>query len=836
MKKSVNKKNKKNQAKSSAFSALGQSLGKKVAASPVATSIQISLLICAVLTTLGGIYAWRTFVVAERQTQLEQFAEYNARVAASNVANFIHGAHNKLRFFQYSSTLVDALNNDDRAALLEVQKALSERFPKADFIRIHKIGTAKVDLDGDPPLRFAEVEAIKTAERSEAVLPEAIKVGASQWQINFVVPVAKTENSPVLGTIMITLPITELYDSLRQGLENIGKVSLYQIFDNKPRLMASFGEGSLLKAERIAVPESRWQVEFVASQALYNNTHIDYTLMAIVGSISVIASFGLFAFVGLLIGRAKLKRQQTIDETYQKMGTRPVAEDQDDDLLGVALRDEDRELLGGDEDELTTEASPNANVKQAAVAADEPPIDERSIPEHIFRSYDIRGIAEKEITKELVHDIGRALGSEALDQGEKALIVARDARIHSPIYMENLIRGVMSTGCNVINIGTVPTPLLYFATEVLEQSASGVVITASHSPAEFNGFKMVINGQPRTEQGIKSVRTRILRNKFRQGIGREESLDIVDRYIETIFSDVALAGEIRIVVDAGNGVTGKIAPRLFEELGCEITPLYCDLDGQFPNHGPDPSVVANLQDLINKVKELDADLGVAFDGDGDRLAVVTPKGEIIWPDRLLMLFAKDILSRNPGADVVFDVKSSRQLVNVISAQGGRPIMWKTGHAPMRAKMVETGALCGGEFSGHIFIKDRWYGFDDGMYAAARLIEIMSLRDESLDEIFAEFPSLCSTPEYRFAVAEDKKFDLIEKVAKQGDFGDAKLITLDGVRAEQPWGWGVLRASNTGAEITMRFEADKPEQIHELKSLFTREIHKIDSAIEIKWPA
>nr|WP_222868168.1 phosphomannomutase/phosphoglucomutase [Saccharophagus sp. K07] len=491
---------------------------------------------------------------------------------------------------------------------------------------------------------------------------------------------------------------------------------------------------------------------------------------------------------------------------------------EDEDLLGLDNEPESDDVLDIDlPDEL--------NGTDATAAA---------VPDHIFRSYDIRGKVPEEVNNDLALLIGKALGSEALEQGEKALIVARDARTHSPILVENLIRGVLSTGCKVINIGTVPTPLLYFATEVLEESSSGVIVTASHSPAEYNGFKVVMKGQVRTEDDIKAVRTRIMKQDFRQGIGSEENVDVVDRYVDAIFSDIALAGDISIVIDAGSGVTGKVAPRLFEELGCRVIPLYCDLDGNFPHHGPDPSVEANLQDLIKKVQETHAHLGVAFDGDGDRLAVVTPSGQIIWPDRLLMLFAKDILARNPGADVVFDVKSSRQLNTVVSSNGGRPIMWKTGHAPMRAKVLETGALVGGEYSGHIFIKDRWYGFDDGMYAAARLIEIMSLRDEDLDEIFAEFPPLCATPEIRFPVAEEVKFDLIRRLIAEGEFEDAKVITLDGLRVEYPFGWGLVRASNTGAEITMRFEAETEEQIHQLKALLTREIRKIDSSVEIRW--
>ncbi|HMW49554.1 MAG TPA: phosphomannomutase/phosphoglucomutase, partial [Cellvibrionaceae bacterium] len=421
-----------------------------------------------------------------------------------------------------------------------------------------------------------------------------------------------------------------------------------------------------------------------------------------------------------------------------------------------------------------------------------------------------------------------------LDAGQGTLVVAKDARTHSPLLAEYLIRGIISTGCKALNIGTVPTPLLYFATETLGYTQSGVVVTASHNPANYNGFKLVLNGKARMEDDIQAVRRRIEARDFRMGLGQEEHLDIMPAYIDAIYSDVALAGDVSIVLDAGNGVTGKVAPRLFEELGCQVTSLYCDLDGTFPNHGPDPTVEANLADLIAKVKEENADLGVAFDGDGDRLVVVTSTGQIIWPDRLLMLFAKDILARNPGADVVFDVKSSRLLTSVVASQGGRPIMWKTGHSPMKAKVQETGALLGGEYSGHIFIKDRWYGFDDGMYAAARLIEIMSLREQSLDDIFAEFLPLPSTSEYRVKVAEEEKISIVQRLIEEGDFGDAKLITLDGVRVEYPYGWGIVRPSNTESCLTLRFEAETEANIHKLKALFTRELRKIDNRISFAW--
>jgi len=361
-----------------------------------------------------------------------------------------------------------------------------------------------------------------------------------------------------------------------------------------------------------------------------------------------------------------------------------------------------------------------------------------------------------------------------------------------------------------------------------------VMVTASHNPAEYNGFKVVINNNALADEAVTELRNRILTQNIHQGIGEESFRDIIPHYIERIFSDVALAGDVSIVIDAGNAVTGVVAPQLFEELGCQVTPLYCDLDGTFPNHDPDPTQESNLFSLIEKVKEVNADIGVAFDGDGDRLVVVTPKGDIIWPDRLLMLFAKDILARHPGADVLFDVKCSRQLNQVISGYGGRPIMWKTGHSPMKAKMVETGALIGGEYSGHIFIKDRWYGFDDGIYAMARLLEIITLRDQNIDDIFSAFPQLIITPEIKVAVPDNLKFDLIKKLTASGDFQNGNITSIDGVRVDYSKGWGLVRASNTSPALTLRFEAESQEALVSIQQIFKRELLKVDSSLALKF--
>ena len=358
------------------------------------------------------------------------------------------------------------------------------------------------------------------------------------------------------------------------------------------------------------------------------------------------------------------------------------------------------------------------------------------------------------------------------------------------------------------------------------------MVTASHNSAEYNGFKMVLQGKTLVAEGVQRIKQRMADNNLFNGRGEIADQEVVARYIDRIFSDVALAGSVKLVVDAGNGITGNVAPLLFEELGCEVVPLHCEVDGSFPNHEPDPTISENLQDLIQAVADNQADLGVALDGDGDRLVVVTPQGKIIWPDRLLMLFARDIVSGNPGADVIFDVKSTRELNGLVSSYGGRPIMWKSGHSNMKTKMQETGALVGGEMSGHIFIKDRWYGFDDGMYAASRLLEIMTLRDQDIDSLFDAFPALPSTPEIKIETSEERKFAIIAQLQKQARFEGGNANTLDGLRVEFESGWGLVRASNTSPALTLRFEAASEADLQKIQDLFKRELLKVDDSLSI----
>jgi len=457
---------------------------------------------------------------------------------------------------------------------------------------------------------------------------------------------------------------------------------------------------------------------------------------------------------------------------------------------------------------------------------------EPTIDASIFRAYDIRGVVDETLTAETVYEIGRAIGSMALDSGETRMAVGRDGRLSGPRLGEALRTGILATGCDVIDIGIVPTPLLYYATHVLE-TRSGVMLTGSHNPPEYNGLKIVINGKTLAEDEIKKLQQRITAQQYNHGHGFVCELEVIERYLSHVFRTVKLNRPLKVVVDCGNSVSGLVAPELFRRMGCEVHELFCDLDGTFPNHHPDPSQPENLQALIEKTRAVSADVGLAFDGDGDRLGVVTGKGEIIWPDRQLMLFAKAILAEHPGATIIYDVKCSSNLAKVITENGGEPIMWKTGHSLIKSKLAETQALLAGEMSGHIFLKDRWYGFDDAIYAAARLLEILAKQDQDINSLFAGIPNSVNTPELKIYVSEAEKFQLMDKLIAHANFTTAdEIMTIDGLRVNFADGWGLVRPSNTTACLVLRFEADSEAVMVKIKNLFRDFILAVDPALDL----
>ncbi len=450
----------------------------------------------------------------------------------------------------------------------------------------------------------------------------------------------------------------------------------------------------------------------------------------------------------------------------------------------------------------------------------------------IFRAYDIRGKVDSQLTPDAVYTIALAIGAEMHQQHKNNIVIGRDGRLSSPILIQALRKGLIDSGIDVLDIGVVPSPVLYFASHYIPMDCA-IILTGSHNPSQYNGLKMILNGITLAENQIQSLYQRIQNHSFVAGEGSfREDTTLIEQYIDFIAQQITLPRKLKVVVDCGNGVAGNVAPQLFSRLGCDVIELYCEVDGNFPNHHPDPSIAENLVDLIDAVKTHQADIGLAFDGDADRVGVVTSTGQIIWPDRLMMLFAKDILSRHPGGKIVFDVKCSYHLPQVIEKYQGVPVMCPTGHSLVKSKMKTENALIAGELSGHIFFKENWFGFDDGIYSAARLLDILAKQSLSLDELFAEVPDSVNTPELKIPLADDQKFAFIHHLKTAGQFGEAKIIDIDGIRVEFVDGWGLLRASNTTPCLVARFEADTLDALNKIQALFKEQLHAINTSFTV----
>ena len=447
--------------------------------------------------------------------------------------------------------------------------------------------------------------------------------------------------------------------------------------------------------------------------------------------------------------------------------------------------------------------------------------------QNIFRANDIRGIAFKDLSEDVVFNLGKALGSESLNRDEDHFIIGRDGRLSSPEIFKWLSAGVLSTGCNVVNIGIVTSPMFYHATFELN-SSSGVVITGSHNPGEYNGFKIVFHNHSTSTEEILLLRDRMLNQFFLEGHGALITEDIKESYIKRILESIELSKRLDIAIDCGNGAAGVVAKEVYERLGCNVTELFGEPDGNFPNHHPDPSKPENVKDLIGVVKENQLRIGLAFDGDADRLGVISSKGDMIYPDMQMILFSRQIISEHPKAKIVFDVKCSKLLSDEIQSLDGEPIICKTGHTFIKKEIREQEAFLGGEMSGHIFFNDRWPGFDDGIYAGARMLEILANSEE---DIFASIPSMVSTPEINIKSTDEEKFEIVEKFKSNSNFDNANIISIDGIRVEFDRGWGLLRASNTSPVLVLRFEAETEHDLHDIKKIFSDNLKKIKSDIE-----
>ncbi|KPC14492.1 Phosphomannomutase Phosphoglucomutase [Pseudomonas syringae pv. maculicola] len=772
-----------------------------------------------------------------------------------------------------SAALVQALQSNDASARVAAQERVT-RWGGLSGARLYPKGLADVDTQGVLPVSFATLDMLNKVAQGEGVAPEARKVG-ERWLIYSAAPVRAGADQPVLGTLLLAFDMQRLLDALPVLPAEAGQIVLSQQFGSgHAQVFLQRGQADGDKPQGFDTGFAGWKLEFTPGAGLKTSPSIVLLLLALViagaGVLlglhrnervlqrricadarqldqllqelsrgKAVKPFGLSlpALSGLAqaLARVSLRSQPQavpVQATSEQHGANITQDStspavvasrtdwtdplfQDTDILDIDLLDENQDFLRSEH--------PLAMNSPASVA----PI----LPDTIFRAYDIRGVVGDTLNAETAYWIGRAIGSESLAQNEPNVSVGRDGRLSGPELVQQLIQGLHDSGCHVSDVGLVPTPALYYAANVLA-GKTGVMLTGSHNPKDYNGFKIVIAGDTLANEQIQALHERIKTNNLTSQKGSITQVNILDRYFKQIKDDIVMARKLKVVVDCGNGAAGVIAPQLIEALGCEVISLFAEVDGNFPNHHPDPGKLENLQDLIAKVKETGADLGLAFDGDGDRVGVVTNAGNVVYPDRLLMLFALDVLKRNPGADIIFDVKCTRRLTPLISEHGGRPVMWKTGHSLIKKEMKKSGALLAGEMSGHIFFKERWFGFDDGIYSAARLLEILSQEPANAEDLFETFPNDISTPEINIKVTDVTKFSIIEALEKDAQWGDAKLTTIDGVRVDYPKGWGLVRASNTTPVLVLRFEAETQAELERIQGVFHAELKKVAPDLDL----
>jgi phosphomannomutase/phosphoglucomutase len=687
-----------------------------------------------------------------------------------------------------------------------------------------------------------------------------LETDAIKEQVTTYSRLVKDSAGQPIAVLLVSFPLSAISTAFKSFSPDAGRIELTQIIGKERAAIINAGQGLEGNTLTASTANPSWELTFSPS-SLLGSAADELQLILIIAIAAVLVVIALFAWVLIALGRlvntdaiaiSRFSRKWLLEGDRQRP-TVAISElaslVSELDLQGDEVRSQrgikilppadglgdlsvasDASLLG----DAPTPKSNGSGTSRIAVPPVKPAAAEPQRPAldaTIFRAYDVRGIVGKGLTKDVVEALGCAIGSEAYARGDSTVVVGRDGRISGPEMSAALISGLRKSGVDVIDVGMVPTPVLYFAAKTIA-NGSGVMVTGSHNPANYNGFKIMLAGDTLAGDEIQALRQRIESGNFTTGSGGLRQESVTQDYIDRVSTDIALARPLRVVLDAGNGVAGAIGPRVLEELGCMVTPLFCEVDGNFPNHHPDPSKPENLQDLIAAVAANNADIGIAFDGDGDRIGVVTSKGNSIFADRLMMLYAKHMLTTNPGADIIFDVKCSRDLPALISRLGGRPVMCKTGHSFIKGKLKETNAPLAGEMSGHIFFNDRWFGFDDALYSAARLLEILSLELGDSDEMFAEFPENFTTPEINIAVEDERKFDVMDALINSANFQEGNVITIDGIRVEFSDSWGLVRASNTSPCLVARFEGKTPEALAAVQAKFKTLLKQVDSNLTI----
>ncbi|TRW95592.1 phosphomannomutase/phosphoglucomutase [Candidatus Methylobacter oryzae] len=827
-----------------------------------------------VLSAGIGVY----WISAAQITQSQQDSTVAvAKSVASGISAQINLLTGSLERMAQDPEVIAAVTSADAAQLTAVSAKLEKHLPGALKVRLLLPGVSELDDKSVPKMGYADLDMVREAF-SKNQLP-AIQ-GDTGPDRHLAIARRIMQDNQAVGVILASLS----YDFIGKTVQGVELKSGHLELKQGALVLGATGEPVAAEPNDNApmkVAGTGWELYYQ-----YANTVNSTAWTVIAGIVALSALLALLAF---FIGYRKLSAWLTEDlstvlkackdmmtnklqigypvklsEIHVVVSTlaqfkRVLDNQETDDAASNNVADFGRRDFFDDLDDPTELAFPSVKLSKPAgqtskfqtdktsssqpvAATSNPAIVEKTVPDFfdmpiaakktvdtgiIFKAYDIRGIVGKTLTKDVVYDIGRALGTITKEHGCKTIVVGQDGRTSSPALAEALIQGIITTGVNVLDIGMTPTPVLYFVARHTE-GRSGVMVTGSHNPADYNGLKMVVNGETLADEKIQQLKTCIDNQAFTTGKpgSVEQNGTFSNEYMGIISEDIRIARPMSVVLDCGNGVAGKLGPMLLKTLGCDVKELFCDIDGTFPNHHPDPSNPKNLSELIATVKHYKADIGIAFDGDGDRLGVVDSNGKIIWPDRQMMLFAKDVLASKPGAEVIYDVKCSRHLSDQIIKHGGRPTLWKTGHSLIKAKLKETGAKLAGEMSGHIFFNDRWFGFDDALYAASRLIEILSRDSRSSAEVFADFPDSINTPELNVALEEGENFTFMKSLLAAANFSSGRITDIDGMRVDFPNGWGLVRASNTTPSLVIRFEADTEAALHNIQEQFRQLMKKI----------
>ncbi len=746
------------------------------------------------LLAFAAFAGWQAYLIQREASVRAGLLQVRSR-AAGSLESVVQAAQAQLTQALRDPTLASDLVAGDTAARDAAARRLKALLP--DALTVEVFEPALKDVLGADFRRFGYAKAAQLvrAQASGTAAPVEVRGIGAERVLSLVDPI--DSGGRVMGYAWVALPFAPLANRFASVDVPGGRLELRQGDGRGDLVILSRGGNSVPGAADVGVPVSGSLLRVAALPPEY---FIVLTRsLAVALALLVLALAGAGALLWLRARRAAASsihhpEEQTLADVLRTTVAAPVAAAADPLAAPVAPK-------------------PPAPAPTVAV--------ERSI----FRAYDIRGVVGRTLTAEVARLIGQAIGSRMGELSLREIVVGRDGRHSGPELSAALADGLRAAGIDVIDIGAVPTPVVYFATYLLN-TGSGVAVTGSHNPPDYNGFKIVVGGETLSEDAIQDLYARIAEGRLAQGrTGSTRSMDVLPDYIERITSELQTERKLKIVVDCGNGIAAAAAPQVLEGIGGEVIPLYCDVDGDFPNHHPDPSDPHNLADLILSVKRMGADLGLAFDGDGDRLGVVTRDGEIIYPDRLLMLFAMDVLTRDPGATIIYDVKCTGHLQPLILKHGGSPLMWRTGHSLIKAKMRETEAALAGEMSGHFFFRERWYGFDDGIYAAARLLEILAGDHEGRtpEQIFATLPKGVSTPELKIAMKEGEHYAFIERFRAKAQFEGARITSIDGVRADWPDGWGLVRASNTTPILVLRFDADDEAALKRIQNVFRAQL-------------